>query len=168
MDTAQKNKSIPGPALDHELPKPPEPPEISPPRTPPEITAIPVLAPPVSVSVIASVPPPKKFPFMIVTLILFIIIAGFAGFYLFFQNQVKPPIRPVQLLITPPVTIPPASPTTPANPFATPSSVLINPFVSPTTAYENPFGASSQNPFSGATLSATPNNQPYENPFERP
>lgn len=109
-----------------------------------------------------------KFPFMMVTLFLVIVLAGFAGSFLFFSYSGKP-IRktPTQILITSPVSMAPtAIPTiASANPFATPSSELANPFASPSASVANPFGTY-QNPFQSASPSGN-SDQPYQNPFEK-
>lgn len=99
---------------------------------------------------------------MMVTLFLVVILAGFAGSFLFFRYTNPPAIKtaPAKIAITPPVTIVPT--TAAVNPFATASSDLTsNPFASPTAT--NPFGTY-QNPFASATPSGNPN-QPYQNPF---
>lgn len=149
------------PAEKPEISPPPQVPEIAPTVTPPEIPATTVTT--------SSVAPPavhKKFPFMLVTVILAFVIVGFGGSLLYFQiTAPKKQAVITKPLITPPATFPPATPTTVVNPFASPSGSLVNPFVSPTTKYENPFG-SSQNPFAGATNSANTGNQPVKNPFE--
>lgn len=109
-----------------------------------------------------NIPPPhKKFPFMMVTLFLVIILAGFAGSFLFFSyTNTSSQKVPAQILITPPVSVAPTQQS--INPFATSSAELVNPFTSPTASLTNPFG-SAQNPFSSATKSAE--NQSSENPF---
>ena len=172
MDPAQnppsdKNQSPSAPPEIAPLPQfpeitpPPVQPEISPPPTLPEI---PVQT--VTTSSVTPPPQPKKFPFMLVTIILGFVIAGFGGSFLYFRiTAPKKQAVITKPLITPPATFPPATPTTVVNPFASPSGSLVNPFVSPTTKYENPFG-SSQNPFAQATNSANTENQPVKNPFE--
>lgn len=144
-----------------EIAAPKDIPEISPPPIPPEIPAATV-----TTSAVAPPAVPKKFPFMLVTIILVFVIIGFGGSFIYFQiTAPKKQAVTTKPLITPPATLPPATPTTAVNPFASPSGSLVNPFVSPTTAYENPFG-SNQNPFAGATNSATAGNQPVKNPFQ--
>lgn len=97
-----------------------------------------------------------------VTLFVVVVLAGFAGSYVFFSmNSNKTAKAPAKLVITPPM----ASPTQgTANPFATAAGTLgSNPFASP-TAVTNPFGTY-QNPFTNSTVSATP--ATYQNPFNK-
>ncbi len=115
-------------------------------------------------SPITNPPPHHKFPFMMVTLFLVIVLAGFAGSFLFFSyTNTSSRKVPAKILITPPLFVAPTVIPTKAvaNPFATSSSDLSNPFASPTIA--NPFGTY-QNPFPNATPSG---NQPYNNPFDK-
>ncbi len=171
MDPAQNppsdNKQPP--STPPEIAPPPQVPEITPPPVQPEISPPPAVPeiPATTVTASSLVPSqPKKFPFMLVTVILGFVIAGFGGSFIYFQiTAPKKPTVATKPLITPPATLPPATPTTAVNPFASPSAALVNPFVSPTTKYENPFG-SSQNPFAQATNSANTGNQPVKNPFE--
>lgn len=113
-------------------------------------------------------PPPtnhgsKKFPFMIVTIFLAVVIAGLASSYLFFSfNSSNPKVRPTQVLITPPVAFTSPSPTIVANPFDA-SDLTVNPFASSSSPAANPFGTY-QNPFTNAA-SASGTSQPYQNPF---
>lgn len=128
--------------------------------------APPAIPTPPRSSVITTAPPPSpphKFPFMAVTFFLVVTLAGIAGSFVFFSySATKKPTTSPKILITPPVTIEPTK-VVDANPFVTSSSNLtVNPFASPTTVV-NPFGTY-QNPFSGATVSATP--ATYQNPFE--
>lgn len=151
-----------------EISPPPQSPEITPPLSPPEIsppTQPPEISPPQSV-VSSSAPAPKKFPFMLVTVILILTVAGFGGSFIFFKLTSPKKNTNVVPLITPPATLPPASPTTVVNPFASPSAAIVNPFATPTTKFENPFGTST-NPFAPATNSANTGNQPVKNPFEQ-
>lgn len=111
----------------------------------------------------------KKFPFMMITFFLALIIAGFSGSFLFF-SYTKAAVQkvPVQIFITPPASIESALPLptlSTGNPFASPSSDLTNPFASPTASLVNPFGTYN-NPFATAATSSSQSSQPYQNPFE--
>ena len=103
----------------------------------------------------------RGFPFMVVTLFLFVIVAGFLGSFVFFYftgGYSKKTDLPS--LITPPLTItimpsPTSKQTSYVIPFTSPSAtasptpVYSNPFNQPTPAYENPFATTSGyiNPF---------------------
>lgn len=153
---------ISSPPAHAEIQPPPTPPEISPPPQPPEIPAVSTSSTVVSTG---SLPPDKKFPFMLVTVILILTVAGFGGSFIFFKLTSPKKNTNTVPLVTPPATLPPATPTTVVNPFASPSAAIVNPFATPTTKFENPFGTST-NPFAPATNSANTENQPVKNPFE--
>lgn len=108
--------------------------------------------------------PHHKFPFMIITVILLVIVTGFSGSFLFFYftgNQKKKSLQPQ---ITPPVTIIANQ----DNPFLEPTKVLENPFASPTASLVNPFdsGETYENPFEEETANTKADTGEYQNPFE--
>ncbi|MCL4338300.1 hypothetical protein M1271_01270 [Patescibacteria group bacterium] len=103
---------------------------------------------------------------MFITVLLILMIVGFTGSFLFFQKSVQNnSSTSTTPKITPPVTLK-HTPTSYANPFASPSAAFQNPFASPSATYQNPFG-SYQNPFAGATQSANASNSAYQNPFNK-
>ncbi len=139
------------------------------PASPPEADEPP---PPFSEILTASPPPHKAFPFMMVTFILLVILAGFGASFLFFQGKI--PGSGGKKTANVPVITPPASPivvtptpTTSSNPFASPSAAILNPFASPSPTYANPFGQS-QNPFSAVVTTTQAESQPIKNPFVTP
>lgn len=161
------NSSVPlkVPASNPVTPAVSAPPNISPPSPPPPIN----YQPPTTTNQPLTHDHSHKFPFMMVTFLLVVVIAGFTGSFLFF-SYTSPAVKkaPVGILITPPVTIVPSLTSTPApnnNPFASSSSELVNPFASPTASLVNPFGTY-QNPFATASAS-TESGQSYQNPFEK-
>ena len=115
----------------------------------------------------------KPFPFMLVTFVLFVILAGFGASFLFFQGKIPGGLGGKKTAKTPIITSPVSpmvvspTPTTSSNPFASPSAALLNPFASPSPTYANPFGQS-QNPFSAVVTQAQTENQSYQNPFATP
>lgn len=159
------------------LPIPKEEPLIDLPQNPfptiPAPSAVAASTPPTAVSVsspeIDEYSPHKPFPFMLVTFLLFIVLAFFGGSFLFFGGKIpggkKTAIVPI---VTPPVSPIVVSPTpTNGNPFASPSAAVLNPFASATPTYANPFGEA-QNPFSAVVTQTQGENQPYKNPFATP
>ena len=114
--------------------------------------------PPVEESPVTIMPvQPKKFPGLLITSLVLLVITGFSGSYIYFQTtgQAKQKQNIVPK-ITPPVT----------EAFikdASASSGMTNPFDSDT--YENPFSnqASYQNPFGDGENEST--NSSYQNPF---
>jgi len=123
----------------------------SPPTTP-------VYAPPPSTS--------RKFPLMIITMILLTVL-GVLGGYFAFASITKPQVTNQAFV---PATVFPTqvknSDTSFSNPFAAPTVAYQNPFAESETDYDNPFGTY-ENPFAVAESDATEDTLGvYKNPFE--
>lgn len=112
----------------------------APPSSPPPPPPPPPPTPPPTPAIFSASPPHHKFPFMIVTILIILIVAGFAVSFVFFN--LTAPKKPAALpLVTPQVTILPSpNPTATVIPTVLPSPTtgLQNPSASPSAIYENP------------------------------
>lgn len=112
----------------------------------------------------------KKPPFMLVTIVLFIIVSGFIVSFLFFRNSSFQRNAQTPVKVIPPISDIPENETSEAetsyqNPFISPTGIYENPFEQSSAQYQNPFGED-ENPFSFAKENNESGAESYQNPFE--